>query len=523
MNLFRCCSQAKLLKRGVYNAAFKGLPSRYGLIRDIGSTTRPFSTSTGIDVEKQLQEMLANSGYNSESGIDNDVKRSVERILNPQQDRCMLVEAPEKVRNQIATFQNNFGNKHYVRIFELSLQLALLQSKSNTLGPSLHGAIKAYSLGYSPDVSRLVADWNDSDQKIESDGTKYCVYAHTWIDLLVGEIKSIFDSQIVSERSKKATSLLKNVSKLYKHEQSPTTIALSYFGMTTSPTVKERETTWTYESNVLMYALWKKNEDMEPRTVVVFHIPKKYHKDEYTNQIISVVEFLLIELFNTYGGFGFNQEPGGRFNSGRSDFVTYDECVKLVRDLGITSKSKFDEWCNKNSESRIELGIPCNPYREYKDQGWVSWYVFFGTPPSVTEDTKLPYDQCAEYIQSLRLSSRREFHEWYSDNPEMRRKTGIPFNPHQAYKDIGWISWNHLLGTQPPVTEDTKLPYDECAKYIQGLHFKSVKEFRKWCNKNPLTRRQKGIPSNPAEGYKDQGWKDWPAFLLGDKLLDIIH
>ena len=141
------------------------------------------------------------------------------------------------MRSPAFKLQKRFGNKHYVSIFELSLQLALLQSKSNTLGPSLHGAIKAYSLGYSPDVSRLVADWNDSDQKIESDGTKYCVYAHTWIDLLVGKIKSIFDSQYVSERSKKATSLLKKVSKLYKHEQSPTTIALSYFGMTTSPTV----------------------------------------------------------------------------------------------------------------------------------------------------------------------------------------------------------------------------------------------------------------------------------------------
>ena len=203
MHSFRCYAQARIATKHVDRVALKVGVSyyRYGSIqvqmnsnhhgRFKANTTKPsthtdtrqfsaFTNNNGkqlssISIKQHLQEMLTNSGYNLlDNGIDEIVKKSVDRILTPENNNYVQDDATKKIRNEITTFQKNYGSKNFAGIAELSLKLALVQSQSNILGPSLHGAIEAYSLDYSPpDISQVIADWDDFDQKIETNGTNY--------------------------------------------------------------------------------------------------------------------------------------------------------------------------------------------------------------------------------------------------------------------------------------------------------------------------------------------------------------
>ena len=252
-----------------------------------------------------------------------------------------------------------------------------------------------------------------------------------------------------------------------------------------------------------MQALWQK---IQPQTVMLFKTPLKYQKDDYTNQIFALVEFLLIESFYTYGGIGFNQEPGGQFCSGRKEFVTDGTCKALVQEFGISTTNRFHQWCKNNSEWRIELGIPTNPNEVFKNIGWVDWYEFLGTQSPVTTDTKLTYIECVKAVRLLGISTQQEFQKWRKNNSKKRIELGISSNPDLVYKYSAWIDWSTFLGTN-------WLTYDDCVKAVGSLCISTQKEFRKWCKDNPKQRIKLGIPSNPDKSYKNSGWKNWYVFL----------
>ena len=262
MRSFRCCTQAsRMTTRCIVRVGLKGaVPYRHGVIQVKSNSNHqrcskpnniiPFTLSNGntrrssastvthvegkqamlVSITQHLVEMLTNSGYKQDKGIDTKVKKSVARILTPENNIYLHDDATAKITRDIANFRQSYSSQNFTCIPELSLQLALVQSKSNILGPSLQGPIEAYSLGYSPDVSRLISDCDDWGQKLETDTSKYCVYVHTWINLPVENLAPIFESQEIKKQSKKATSLVKHVANFHNNQRS-TTINLAYVGL----------------------------------------------------------------------------------------------------------------------------------------------------------------------------------------------------------------------------------------------------------------------------------------------------
>ena len=191
----------------------------------------------------------------------------------------------------------------------------------------------------------------------------------------------------------------------------------------------------------------------------------------------------------------------------------YAECQQVVQELGLGGTAEFHKWCKDNSEERVRLGVPFNPYQAYARTGWTDWYEFFGTPPPVTAATRLGYAECRQVVQELGLGGKDEFRKWCKGNSEERVRLSVPVNPDREYAGAGWTDWYGFLGTPPPVTAATRLGYAECQQVGQELGLGSKREFRKWCTDNPEERVRLGVPSAPDAVYAGTGWTDWYEFF----------
>ena len=128
--------------------------------------------------------------------------------------------------------------------------------------------------------------------------------------------------------SKSAHSLVKHIDELHKKTpdgSTSSTIGLSHVGLTESTVEVRQKARGCYE-NVLMDA--PLNED-DRRTVILFHVPQTFRDDRCAKHVMAILEFLLMELFNTHGGIGFNQAPGGKLG-GKGNFRPHEESEAIV-------------------------------------------------------------------------------------------------------------------------------------------------------------------------------------------------
>ena len=55
----------------------------------------------------------------------------------------------------------------------------------------------------------------------------------------------------------------------------------------------------------------------------------------------------------------------------------------------------------------------------------------------------LPFERARVYVHTLKLKSSREWKEWSKSG---QRPVNISSNPHQTYRDEGWVSYPDWLG-----------------------------------------------------------------------------
>ena len=177
----------------------------------------------------------------------------------------------------------------------------------------------------------------------------------------------------------------------------------------------------------------------------------------------------------------------------------FEECKTFVRSLGISSGSKWFEWCKKNKKPN---DIPYNPDEVYKE--WTNWRDFLGPLPSRWKS----FEDAKAFTQSLKLKNPRE---WNTFSKSDKRPNNIPAGPFQVYKKE-WKGWNDFLGTGNISSKqkfESRLSFVDAKKYVQSRGFKSGKEFRDWAK---TKERPISIPSHPNNTYKEQ-WIDWYDFL----------
>ncbi|GMI11237.1 hypothetical protein TrRE_jg8357 [Triparma retinervis] len=115
---------------------------------------------------------------------------------------------------------------------------------------------------------------------------------------------------------------------------------------------------------------------------------------------------------------------------GYPDFLGYslpfDEVRKLAQAQKLKSWVEFKQWKPK------PRGMPSQPDKKYKNDGWKGYPDFLGY--------SLPFDEARKLAQAQKLKSRAAFLQWKPKPP------GMPVHPEIKYKDNGWESWPTFLG-----------------------------------------------------------------------------
>jgi hypothetical protein len=109
--------------------------------------------------------------------------------------------------------------------------------------------------------------------------------------------------------------------------------------------------------------------------------------------------------------------------------------------------------------------------------------------------------------RGLGLKGQRGWEVWSKSG---QRPSDIPFNPQQAYRDDGWISWPDWLGSEGRVSAKDMLPFAVGRAYAWKLKLRSKREWKEWSKSG---QRPSNIPSNPERTYRDDGWISYPDLL----------
>ena len=194
----------------------------------------------------------------------------------------------------------------------------------------------------------------------------------------------------------------------------------------------------------------------------------------------------------------------GTGNIRKKDFLPFEEAREITRNLNLKSGKEWEKW--SKSEGR-PLDIPSNPKRVYENKGWISWGDFLGTG-NVRGKGFCSFEEARKFVRDLNLKDIKEWKEWTKSE---HRPPYISCNPHQLYKDKGWISWGDFLGTGTIASKDMVfLLFEEAREFARNLKLKNVKEWWEWSKSG---KRPEDIPSNTSEKYKDKGWISWGDFL----------
>ena len=157
----------------------------------------------------------------------------------------------------------------------------------------------------------------------------------------------------------------------------------------------------------------------------------------------------------------------------------------------------------------IPFDLSSHPDLTYKDKGWRGWRHFLGTGRVVNREKPFrSYKSAQEVVQQKGITSALQYYAL--------RKTGevpfdMPSNPNQIYKDKGWRSWGHFLGTGRVASYQQQFrSFKKAQKYVQQLGITSNNQYHELSKKGELPS---DLPSRPDKTYKGKGWRSWGHFL----------
>ena len=121
----------------------------------------------------------------------------------------------------------------------------------------------------------------------------------------------------------------------------------------------------------------------------------------------------------------------------------------------------------------------------------------------------LPFEQALPCARSLKLKSRKEWHEWCKSG---ERPANMPSTPHKIYKHDGWQGYGHWLGTgKVGAKKDQQfLPFKKALLQARSLQLKGVKEWQVWSKSG---ERPANMPSSPHTHYQHDGWQGYRHWL----------
>lgn len=179
-----------------------------------------------------------------------------------------------------------------------------------------------------------------------------------------------------------------------------------------------------------------------------------------------------------------------------TDFMTYEQAKKFVRDRGIRNSNAYSELRNKYKK------LPCYPESTYRKE-WGGWEAFLGANSKVNNKVFVSYRKAKKIVQAHRVVNSRQFLGLSS----IMRRMHIPTHPNLHYKN--WKGWKNFLWNSPQRKTVVKVfvSYSKAKMAVRELGIKNEKEF----NKNLYKLRGYQVPFQPNKFYKE--WESWPAFF----------
>jgi Phage-integrase repeat unit len=178
----------------------------------------------------------------------------------------------------------------------------------------------------------------------------------------------------------------------------------------------------------------------------------------------------------------------------------FQEARRFVQSLKLKSHDDWREFC-KSGEKPPD--IPSSPETIYGDHGWRGLGDWLGTGTIAWANWNFrPFGEARDFARDLKLKSQDE---WKTYCKSGAKPIDIPSNPHEAYKDDGWVNLGDWLGTGNRKFRS----FYEARGFVRTLGIKSHPEWLKYCRSG---KKPKDIPSSPHGVYRDDGWKnlqDW--------------
>ena len=118
-----------------------------------------------------------------------------------------------------------------------------------------------------------------------------------------------------------------------------------------------------------------------------------------------------------------------------------------------------------------------------------------------------PHGRACGFAQSLGLKNQQKWREYCKSG---QKPDDISPNPNVTYKNRGWISWRHWLGTGNVVSSKRKYrPHGQARKFVRLLGLKKTQDWVDYCKSG---QKPNDIPATPKKVYRDAGWqgmRDW--------------
>ena len=130
----------------------------------------------------------------------------------------------------------------------------------------------------------------------------------------------------------------------------------------------------------------------------------------------------------------------------------------------------------------------------------------------------MPFEKAREFAHSLELKSQPQWFQYMrgelADLPPLPED--IPASPVKVYKGKGWESWGDWLGTGRIADQYRQhRDFEKARTFVHALGLISRKQWSEYVKGEMLDKPllPEDIPANPAQGYKNKGWKGWGDWL----------
>jgi hypothetical protein len=202
-------------------------------------------------------------------------------------------------------------------------------------------------------------------------------------------------------------------------------------------------------------------------------------------------------------------------------WMPFEEAKKFIQGLGLKSNREWRDYCNGKMPQKPKkpADIPYKLERYYLEKGWISWGDILGT--GAISDNKreyLSFEEALKFVRKLKLRNQKDWRSYCKGEIAHldKKPENIPARPYVKYKDSGWTSFGHWLGTDRVADQYKEyMTFKEPRNFVHKLNLKSQNEWFKYCRKEipDFPEKPSNIPAKPYRTYKDSGWLNWGDWL----------